>query len=181
MKQLKELKIEYIPTDEIKPYKKNARKHSDAQIEKIVKSIKEFGNIDPIGIWKDQIVEGHGRWLAAKRMGMEKVPVIRLDHLTDEQRKAYGLAHNKLTELSTWDTDILAEELKGIEEIDMSVFDFDMKPTEDGEVEIITKELKPYKKVHYLITLDINDNDRIIDHIAAIREMEGIEVESTLN
>ena len=84
--------------------KKNARKHADADVSTIVKSIEEFGFDDPIGIWGENntIVEGHGRLIAAKKLGMKQVPVIRLDHLTDEQRRAYALAHNKTAEMSDW-------------------------------------------------------------------------------
>ena len=120
-----QLHIEYLPIDSIKPYKNNARKHSDRDIDAIVASIKEFGFSDPIGIWQDNvIVEGHGRLLAAKKLGMTTVPVIRLDHLTDEQRRAYALAHNKTAELSEWDFLSLDEEIASIEEIDMNAFGF---------------------------------------------------------
>ena len=91
---MEKLKIEYVSIDDIKPYKNNAKLHPKEQIEQIKKSIEQFGMNDPIGIWKDEIVEGHGRLLALKELGYEEVPIIRLDHLTDEQRKAYILAHN---------------------------------------------------------------------------------------
>ena len=102
-----ELKIEYLPVGSLKPYEKNARKHQDADVQTIVASIKEFGFDDPIGVWGEGnlIVEGHGRLMAAKKLGMETVPVIHLDHLTDEQRRAYALAHNKTAEMSEWDFD----------------------------------------------------------------------------
>ena len=120
-----ELHIEYLPVSALKPYEKNARKHADKDVEAIVSSIREFGFSDPIGIWGENlIVEGHGRLQAAKKLGMDKVPCIRLDHLTDEQRRAYALAHNKTAELSAWDTDLLDAELKGIFDIDMTDFGF---------------------------------------------------------
>ena len=126
-----ELSIEYLPIDELKPYENNARKHAEKDISAIVASIEEFGFDDPIGIWKDNvIIEGHGRLLAAKQLGMDKVPVIRLDHLTDEQRRAYALAHNKTAELSEWDFDIQSIELADIADIDMSVFGFDVPEPE---------------------------------------------------
>ena len=118
------LKIEYLPVDALEPYEKNTRKHQKEDISQIVKSIKKFGFDDPIGIWSDHnvIVEGHGRLMAAKKLGMKEVPVIRLDHLTDEQRRQYGIMHNRTAELSVWDMDALAEELK---DLDMSDFDVD--------------------------------------------------------
>lgn len=126
MTEQHELKIEYLPIEALKPYDKNARKHADADLETIVASIKEFGFDDPIGIWGEEnlIVEGHGRLLAAKKLGMESVPCIRLDHLTDEQRRAYALAHNKTAEMSEWDSVILPEELSEIFNIDMEQFGF---------------------------------------------------------
>lgn len=119
-----ELKIEYVPIDNIKPYDKNAKLHPQKQIEQIKKSIEEFGNCDPIGVWNGDIVEGHGRYEALKQLGYSDVPVIRLDHLTDEQRRAYALVHNKLTMNSPFDDGILSEELENILDIDMSMFDF---------------------------------------------------------
>ena len=119
-----ELKIEYLPIDSLQAYENNARKHGDEDVGAIAASIREFGFDDPIGIWHDTIVEGHGRLLAAKQLGMTEVPVIRLDHLTDEQRRAYALAHNRTAELSGWDFAIRDEELARIAEIDMSQFGF---------------------------------------------------------
>ena len=88
-----ELKIEYIAVDDLKPYDKNNKKHEDFDIGEIAKSISKYEMIDPVGIWgKDNtIVEGHGRALACKQLGIDKVPCIRLDHLTDEQRREYAI------------------------------------------------------------------------------------------
>ena len=124
------LKIEYIDINSIKPYEKNAKSHPKEQIEQIKKSIEKFGMDDPIGIWKDEIVEGHGRFIACKELGIKEVPIIRLDHLSDEGRKAYALAHNKLTMNSDFDIDILNDELNDIINIDMEDFGFE-KTIED--------------------------------------------------
>lgn len=130
-----ELKIEYMALDKLKPYEKNARKHQEKDLSTIKASISEFGMSDPIGVWgKDNtIVEGHGRYLACKELGIEKVPVIHLDHLTDEQRRAYALAHNKTAEMSEWDIDLLGEELGDIFDIDMSDFGFDIEGEQSSE------------------------------------------------
>lgn len=120
-----ELKVEYLPVSSLKEYENNARKHGEEDIGAIVASIKEFGFADPIGIWQNTIVEGHGRLMAAKQLGMETVPCIRLDHLTDEQRRAYALAHNRTAELSGWDFLVRDEELANIAEIDMTAFGFE--------------------------------------------------------
>ena len=139
---MNEIKIDIMPISELKPYEKNARKHQSEDVGAIVASIKEFGFNDPIGVWSDEniIVEGHGRLEAAKALGLEVVPVIHLDHLTDEQRRAYALAHNKTAELSLWDDDLLNIELDNILDIDMSEFGFDLDDEETEETEIVEDE-----------------------------------------
>lgn len=141
--RMNELKIEYMALDKLKPYEKNARKHQEADLSTIKASITEFGMSDPIGVWgKDNIiVEGHGRYLACKELGIEQVPVIHLDHLTDEQRRAYALAHNKTAEMSEWDFDLLGDELADILDIDMSDFGFDLSEDEEEETEVIEDEI----------------------------------------
>ena len=129
------LNVEYIPVGQLKPYEKNARKHAEYDVGQIAESIERYGFNDPIGIWgKDNIiVEGHGRLLAAKKLGMKEVPCIRLDDLTDEQRREYAILHNKTAELSSWDFDLLADD---IGELDFSGFDIDwglVAPDEFGE------------------------------------------------
>lgn len=119
------LKIEYISVDELKTYENNAKLHPAEQVEQIKKSIEQFGMNDPIAVWKDNvIIEGHGRLIACKELGIETVPIIRLDTLTDEQRKAYMLAHNKLTMNTDFDLELLHDRLDEITNIDMTFFDF---------------------------------------------------------
>lgn len=121
------MQIELINIDDIIPYENNAKLHPKEQIEQIKKSILEFGNNDPIAIDKNNvIVEGHGRLLALKELGYKEVEVIKLGHLTDEQRKAYTLIHNKLTMNTDFDIEVLESELAAINIIDMSDFDFDL-------------------------------------------------------
>ena len=128
------LTIEVLKIDDLKPYKKNAKKHPKKQIERIANSIESFGMCDPIGIWgKDNIiVEGHGRLEALKQLGYDEVPCIRLDHLTDEERKAYTLAHNKVAE-SDWDFDLLNDELNDIYSFDMEDFGFEFVDEEKNK------------------------------------------------
>ena len=120
------MKIVKLNIEDIKPYKNNAKIHTEEQIEQIKKSIQEFGMNDPIAVWgKDNIiVEGHGRLEALKELGYTEVDCIRLDHLTDEERKAYTLAHNKLTMNTDFNFELLESELTDIENIDMSDFGF---------------------------------------------------------
>ena len=120
------LKIQYIDIDSLTPYENNAKIHTPQKIDEIKKSIKEFGMNDPIGVWGEEnlIVEGHGRLIACKELGLKEVPVIRLDGLTDEQRRAYTLAHNQLTMSTGFDLEKLKLELDEIT-LDMSEFGFD--------------------------------------------------------
>lgn len=135
-----ELKIEYLPLEQIKPYARNAKLHPEKQIEQIKNSIEKFGFNDPIAIWGDDtIIEGHGRLIAAQELGLETVPVIRLDGLTDKERKAYIIAHNKLTLNTPFDNDLLGEELKSI------LDDFDMTDLGFGDFELtmLTEDIEP--------------------------------------
>ena len=124
-----ELRIEYLPLDALTPYERNARAHGEDDVAATAESIQLFGFRDPIGVWgpRNIIVEGHGRLLAARRLGLETVPVIRLDDMSNEQRRAYALAHNRTAELSRWDETIKALELSSIKAIDMSAFRFDVR------------------------------------------------------
>lgn len=133
------LKIEYMGTEQLKPYANNAKIHTAEQIEQIKASIKEFGMNDPIAIWKNnEIIEGHGRLIACSELGIEQVPVIRLDELTDEQRRAYMLVHNQLTMNTGFDSDVLNIEIDDIENIDLSKYGLD-KEIEDIIQEQITE------------------------------------------
>ena len=141
--------VEMIPVGDLKIYKRNAKKHTQEQIEQIINSIKAFGMNDPIGIWgKDNvIVEGHGSFLALREMGETgEVPCIRLDHLTDEQRRAYALAHNKLTMNTDFDDAMLLPELEALEDIyDMSDFGFDAENA-DFDYDVDEKKDSEFKE-----------------------------------
>ena len=121
-----ELRIEYVSKQDLKPYCNNAKIHTAEQIEQIKRSIEEFGFNDPVAVWHDnEIIEGHGRLLAVMEMDdIEEVPIIRLDDLTDEERRAYMLAHNQLTMNTGFDFALLEEELENLD-IDMSEFGFE--------------------------------------------------------
>lgn len=124
-----DLRKSMMQVSQLVPYIGNAKKHPDWQVEQIANSIQAFGFNDPVAIWQDiaghwVIVEGHGRLLAAKQLGMEEVPVIRLDQLDDEGRRAYTLAHNQTTMNTGWDVQMLDSELDAIEGFDMTEFGF---------------------------------------------------------
>jgi len=123
-------RIERIGVEALLPYAKNSRTHSDEQVAQIAASIKEFGFNNPILIDKDNtIIAGHGRLLAARRAGMEEVPCIRLDHLTETQRKAYVIADNRLALNAGWDNEMLTIELNELLEDDfaLDILGFDEK------------------------------------------------------
>ena len=120
---------------EIKPYEKNPRKNDNA-VDAVASSISQFGFKNPIVIdGNNVIICGHTRYKAAQKLGLDVVPCVVADDLTDEQIKAYRLADNKVSELAEWDIDLLGEELDGIFDIDMSDFGFDLSEEEPPERE----------------------------------------------
>ena len=136
---MNDLQIVYLSPDELTPYERNARVHTPTDIEQIKTSILRVGFDDPIGIWgeKNIVVEGHGRLIAAKELHLEKVPCIRLDHLTDTQRRDYAIRHNRTQELSSWDFDKLEEEIAAlaIAGADLSDLKFAVKAITEEEPE----------------------------------------------
>jgi DNA modification methylase len=120
-------KIEWRSVKTLIPYAKNARTHSDEQVAQIAGSIKEFGFNNPVLVDKDNsVIAGHGRLMAARKLGMDKVPVVELEHLTESQRKAYVLADNRIALNSGWDTSMLSLELQDLkDDIDLSLLGFD--------------------------------------------------------
>lgn len=118
------MKIEYVELDRIKPYENNPRNNDEA-VEFVANSIKEFGFKNPIILDKDNvIIAGHTRYKASQKLGLDKVPVIYANDLTDEQVKAYRLADNKVSEKAEWDLNMLEGELADLD-IDMEQFGFD--------------------------------------------------------
>lgn len=131
------MKTEMKQIRDLKPYKKNAKKHSKEQIQQIANSIIEFGFNQPVVIDKhNNVVVGHGRILGAKLAGLKQVPTVCLDNLTEEQIKAYRLVDNKLNE-SDWDNALLTEELEELnKDMDMEIFGFTIDSLSDETVEI---------------------------------------------
>jgi ParB-like chromosome segregation protein Spo0J len=132
------LEVEMIDLSSLRPYAKNARRHSRAQIKQIAKSIEAFGFTNPILVSDDlEILAGHGRAAAAQLIGMKQAPIVRLSNLSPAERKAYVLADNKLALNAGWDREILAIELQGLIDLD---FDVETTGFALGEIEIILEE-----------------------------------------
>lgn len=130
--------IEYLPTTNLVPYARNSRTHSDEQVAQICGSIKEFGFTNPVLIDSDGvIIAGHGRTMAAQRLGMKEVPCLRLAHLTEAQKKAYIIADNKLALNAGWDEEMLALELGDLQGLD---FDLSLTGFDDDELNALLAE-----------------------------------------
>jgi len=182
-------KIELWHLERLKPYEKNAREHSEQQIAQIAASIVEFGFLNPILVdSNDGIVAGHGRLSAAKELALDVVPVVVLDHLTENQKKAYILVDNKLAENATWNEELLAEEI-----IKLNLQDFDLNILgwtdeeiqalqEDGwssDIESIEKNEENLDGImgKIVIKLDPDNKDQVVDFISNYCSENNIEIE----
>lgn len=179
------LQIVMVPTDELTAYDGNAKIHDERQVEQIASSIEEFDFADPIAAWHDEagrsvIVEGHGRLMAARKLGIEELPVIYLDYMTDEERRAYTLVHNQLTMNSGFEQDTLQAELAKIQGIDMGMFDFQDISDVDFDVapDVRERELKEVRKTFFLVCCTDEQLPEVREKIAEIAR-EGAEVDST--
>ncbi|WP_126284508.1 ParB/Srx family N-terminal domain-containing protein [Burkholderia stagnalis] len=127
--------VEYRPLDALIPYARNARTHSDAQVAQIAASLREFGWTNPILIDDDgNVIAGHGRLLAARKLDYAVAPTICLSHLTPAQRRAYVIADNKLAELAGWDCDLLALELGELNALSFDVSKLGFAPEEVADL-----------------------------------------------
>ena len=147
------------------PYARNSRTHSDAQVTKIASSIKEFGFLNPVIIDKDNgIIAGHGRVMAAKKLGMKQVPVLLADHLTDAQKRAYVIADNRLALDAEWDEEMLRVEIAELEDLgfNLELTGFDVGELDglqfNSDCEIEMPQLKdgekePFQQKHLHCTM----------------------------
>jgi len=130
--------IEHMPVASLRPYPGNARTHSKRQIRQIADSIRHFGFTNPVLVGENgEIIAGHGRVEAAKLLGLEKVPTVRLAHLNPAQRRAYVLADNKLALNAGWDRQLLGIELQGLIDID---FDVELTGFSSTEIDLVLDE-----------------------------------------
>ena len=133
------MKIEHLAIDRLIPYARNSRTHSDEQVAQVAASIREFGFTNPVLIDGDGgIIAGHGRVMAARKLGMDKVPCIRLAHLTEAQKRAYVIADNKLALNSGWDDQMLALEFKDLQDMG---FDLELTGFGLGDIDELLAEL----------------------------------------
>lgn len=124
--------IETLPLESLIPYARNSRTHSESQVAQIAASIREFGFTNPVLIdASGGIIAGHGRVMAARKLGLSEVPCLRLSHLTDTQRRAYIIADNKLALNAGWDDELLRLEMADLHEAD---FDMGLLGFESGEL-----------------------------------------------
>lgn len=132
------LTYKLIPTADLIPYARNSRTHSEAQVTKIASSIKEFGFINPVVTdGKNGIVAGHGRVLAASKLGLKEVPCVEAAHLTEAQKRAYVIADNRMALDAGWDMEMLKVELK---DLDTEKFDLTLTGFEIGELTTLFDE-----------------------------------------
>jgi hypothetical protein len=131
-------KIQWIAIDELRPYSRNPRTHSTAQINQIARSIERFGFTNPVLIdGSNLIIAGHGRMKAARSLGFSVVPVLRIEHLSEAEKRAYILADNRLAENAGWDRELLAIELQGLIDLD---FDVELTGFEMPQIDLILEE-----------------------------------------
>ena len=178
-----DLIIELIDINQLTSYPKNSKIHSKAQIKHIANSIKEFGFNDPLAIAgvDNVVLEGNGRIEAAKSLGMTELPCVRLDHLSEEQQRAYVIAHNALCLETGFDEGALFAELETLKDYDFAEYGLNTEKYLTTVNDLQRKELAPITKAHYLISVDINYNDKVIGTIAGLRKVEGVEIRETCN
>ena len=184
-------KIELWDLARLKPYENNAREHSVEQVAQIAASIVEFGFLNPILVdSNDGIVAGHGRLSAAKELALDVVPVVVLDHLTENQKKAYILVDNKLAENATWNEELLAQEIikLNLQDFDLNILgwtDEEIKALQedgwDSDIESVERNEENLDGIQgkIIVKLDPDYKDQVIDSINKFAEENNIEVEVT--
>ena len=163
------MRVESVRVEDLTPYERNAKVHTEEQVRMIANSIEEFGFNNPVLVDEaGGIIAGHGRVEAAKLLGMDEVPCVRITDLTEEQKRAYILADNRLAELSGWDDAMLDLELLNIEGLDMQDFGFEGFEDEEQQAEdsqeskpreIESMELKAFEHWDYLVFVFDNQMD----------------------
>lgn len=162
---MRDLKITMMNIEDINEYENNAKQHPEWQIEQIANSIKEFGFNDPIAINEDnQIIEGHGRYLASKLLGINEVPCIVLTGLTEEQERAYIIAHNKLTLNTDFDLDKLQYELNALK---VENFDLSLTGFEEYEIEALQQKAEDLDLSEFISDEEKEKKIKVCPHCGA--------------
>jgi len=184
----KPLEIEMIETHKLVPYAKNSRTHSKDQITQIATSIGEFGFTNPVLIGESEdIIAGHGRVMAAKELKLNKVPCIRLEHLTKEQKKAYVIADNKLALNAGWNENLLKQEIESLQESDYDITLTGFSEMEIDELlaaeEIIddadeilheqSLQVEPAKEYVLILAKDNDEWDEMVDYFKLKKVRRG--------
>lgn len=161
-----------VSTDSLIPYARNSRTHSAEQVAQIAASIKEFGFLNPIIIDGDSsIIAGHGRVMAAQKLGLKELPCIEASHLTDTQRRAYIIADNKLALNSDWDADLLRIEL---DELGDMGFDLELTGFSLDEIADIRMEIEPIEEVdHFNETFSFSVTCEDLTELAQVQAAVG--------
>ncbi|MCB1390268.1 MAG: site-specific DNA-methyltransferase, partial [Rhodobacteraceae bacterium] len=159
------LQIIQMPITALTGFDRNARMHSDKQIDMIGQSIREFGFNNPVLVdGKNTVVAGHGRLEAARRLGLESVPTVRLEHLSEAQVRAYRIADNRIAELSDWDEDLLRLEILELSEMELAgALDFEVSLTgfDTPEIDIILGGAVDKKKEAPAERVDLPDDNAV--------------------
>lgn len=159
------LNAHLLPIADLRPYGRNTRRHSDRQLDLIAQSIRSFGFVNPVLIDRDRtIVAGHGRYEAAKRLGLAEVPVVFLDHLTPAEVKAYRIADNRLAELSDWNEDLLRLEIGDLVEMELAGdLDFEVNLTgfSTPEIDILLDPVTAKPKAEAAETVELPAEDAV--------------------
>src|SRR4051794_6281238 len=133
---MRAFKVEHISIEELRPNAQTARLHSNKQLHQIAASIKEFGFNNPVLVDREGIIlAGHGRVEAAKLLGVKSVPIIRIEHLSNEQKRAFALADNKIALNAGWDLEMLALDLKELSNLELP-FDLEITGFDTAEIEL---------------------------------------------
>ena len=165
-----DLNVQQIALERLVPYARNARTHSQSQVAQIAGSIAEFGFVNPVLIGGDNIIiAGHGRVMAAKKLGLETVPTIRLDHLTENQRRALVIADNKIAENAGWDEELLRLELQNLADED---FDLDLLGFDDVELDDLLASLEMLAKGQWMATAK-GDGQTVGYHLSSLYSPVG--------
>jgi len=178
------IKFEMMPISEVVEYGNNAKTHTPEQIRQIENSINSLGMNDPIGIDEKTkvILEGHGRLLACRNLGIAQVPVVLLGHLSQKEQRQYRLAHNKITMNTELDADILGQEMQDIEnEMKGLGFPEMMTLTDEMPLDIQEEQIRPYKQIHILLSMAPEKLSQVKYLLEDILKMEGIEYEQSAN